>query len=85
MTAKQWLLKQRNTHILNKVMTSETTVGELMEEFRFESQAHSPTIASSILIAHHGSDYEISGCKSVVFNYFVKFCTKYQNYCSFWQ
>ena len=40
MTAKQWLLKQRNTHILNKVMTSETTVGELMEEFRFESQAH---------------------------------------------
>ncbi|WP_230584158.1 helix-turn-helix domain-containing protein, partial [Bacteroides fragilis] len=25
---------------LNKVMTSETTVGELMEEFRFESQAH---------------------------------------------
>ena len=39
MTAKQWLLKQRNTHILNKVMTSETTVGELMEEFRFESQA----------------------------------------------
>lgn len=55
MTAKQWLLKQRNTHILNKVMTSETTVGELMEEFRFESQAHSPTIASSILIAHHGS------------------------------
>lgn len=55
MTAKQWLLKQRNTHILNKVMTSETTVGELMEEFRFESQAHFTTIASSILIAHHGS------------------------------
>lgn len=40
MTAKQWLLKQQDMHILNKVMTSEATVGELMEEFRFESQAH---------------------------------------------
>lgn len=40
MTAKQWMLKQRNLHILNRVRTSETTVGELMEEFKFESQAH---------------------------------------------
>lgn len=39
-TAKQWLLKQRNLHILNKVMESETTIGELMEEFNFDSQAH---------------------------------------------
>lgn len=39
-TAKQWLLKQRDQHILNKVMTSETTIGELMEEFNFNSQAH---------------------------------------------
>lgn len=39
-TAKQWLMKQRDQHILNKVMTSETTIGELMEEFNFESQAH---------------------------------------------
>lgn len=39
-TAKQWLLKQRNQRILNKVMESETTIGELMEEFNFDSQAH---------------------------------------------
>ena len=40
MSAKQWLLKQRDMHIINKVMASETTVIELMEEFKFESQAH---------------------------------------------
>lgn len=39
-TAKQWLLKQRDQRILNKVMTSETTIRELMEEFNFDSQAH---------------------------------------------
>lgn len=39
-TAKQWLLKQRNQYILDKVMTSETTIGELMEELNFESQAY---------------------------------------------
>ena len=39
-TAKQWLLKQRNQRILNKVMETEVTIGELMEEFNFDSQAH---------------------------------------------
>ena len=39
-TAKQWLLKQRDQRILNKVMRSETTIGQLMEEFDFDSQAH---------------------------------------------
>lgn len=38
--AKQWLLKQRDMHIINKLVSSDTTVGELMEEFKFESQAH---------------------------------------------
>lgn len=37
---KQWLLKQKDKHILNKVMDSHTTVGELMDEFNFDSQAH---------------------------------------------
>lgn len=40
MSAKQWLLKQQDIHIINKIATSETTVGKLMEEFKFESQAH---------------------------------------------
>lgn len=40
MSAKQWLLKQRDMHIINKIIASDTTVAELMEEFRFESQAH---------------------------------------------
>ena len=39
-TAKQWLLKQRDQLIIDKVKTEETTIGELMEEFNFESQAH---------------------------------------------
>lgn len=39
-TAKQWLLKQQDLHIINKVTTSETTIVELMDEFHFESQAH---------------------------------------------
>lgn len=39
-TTKQWLLKQRDQRILNKVMRSETTIGQLMEEFDFDSQAH---------------------------------------------
>lgn len=40
MSAKQWLLKQQDIHIINKIVSSEATVGELMEEFKFESQAH---------------------------------------------
>ena len=40
MSAKQWLLKQQDMHIISKVMATETTVIELMEEFKFESQAH---------------------------------------------
>lgn len=39
-SAKQWLLKQRDMHIINKLVSSESTVVELMEEFKFESQAH---------------------------------------------
>lgn len=39
-SAKQWLLKQQDVRIINKVMASEFTVTELMEEFNFESQAH---------------------------------------------
>ena len=39
-SAKQWMLKQRDMHIINKVASSETTIVELMDEFKFESQTH---------------------------------------------
>ena len=39
-TAKQWLLKQRNQYILDKVSTSEITIGELMEDVHIDSQTY---------------------------------------------
>lgn len=38
--AKQWLMKQRDMHILRTIEGTEPTVSELMEKFNFESQSH---------------------------------------------
>lgn len=39
MTAKQWILKQRNRRILNEAQRSGMTVKELMAKFMFDSQS----------------------------------------------
>lgn len=40
MTAKQWIVKQRNREILDEAMRPGITVKELMVKFMFDSQAH---------------------------------------------
>ncbi|EYA37863.1 putative exoenzyme S synthesis regulatory protein, ExsA-like [Bacteroides fragilis] len=37
-TAKQWIVKQRNRKILDEVMRPDVTVKELMVKFMFDSQ-----------------------------------------------